>query len=192
VISGDVRWELFLHSRSKRKDYLGLIAMLHKIYGFFFQSSYAEFPSKFNLEESLDRLTKKIESEKRKNSAYPKFAFEISVKGVEIESSNIPFHINMKPQFTGKCECKNEELFLVGKFGAPTSIRFIIFILLATSFYTSSAEAYKFLAIPNTTFSFDLLYFLVGTHFFLLWGYLISENDVTDISEAIQSALQGL
>lgn len=126
--------------------------MLRKTCGVFFQSDCAESLIKFNLEESLDRLTQKIESEKRKNSAYPKFAFEISVKGVEIESSNIPFYTNMKPQFTGKFECKNEELFFVGKFGVPISIRLIIFILLVTSFYTSAAEAYKFLVIPNTRF----------------------------------------
>ncbi len=164
--------------------------MFHKLYGFYFLSSDAEFSSKFQFDESVEKLKQKIENEMRKNSSYPRFASDISGTKVTIESSNIPFNTNMKPRFTGKFELKNDTNVLVGKFGVPASIRLIMLILLVVSFYMTSIETYRYLTIPDFPFPNDVLLFLGIIHFFLIWGYLVSENDASDISIAIRSALQ--
>ncbi|MBC3875563.1 hypothetical protein [Undibacterium flavidum] len=164
--------------------------MLHKLYGFYFLSSNAEFSSKFQLEESVKKLKQKIENEKRTNSSYPRFSSDISGTKVVIESSNIPFWTNMKPQFTGKFALKNGANFLVGRFCVPTSIRLLISILLVASFYLTAIEIFRYLTIPNLKFPTETLLFLGVNHFFLFWSYLVSESDVSDISETIRSALQ--
>jgi hypothetical protein len=164
--------------------------MLHKLYGFYFLSKDAEFSSKFQLEDSVEKLKQKIENEKRKNSSYPRFSSDISATNVMIESSSIPFWTNMKPQFSGKLVLKNDNNFLIGRFGVPISVRLIILILLCAGFYTSAIEIFRYFTIPSTKLPSEILFFLGATHFFMFWGYLVSENDVSDISDAIRSALQ--
>jgi hypothetical protein len=164
--------------------------MLHKLYGFYFLSSDAEFPSKFQLEESVEMLKQKIGNEKRKNSSYPRFASDISATKVMIESSNIPFWTNMKPRFTGKFELKNDTNFLIGRFGVPKSIRLIILILLGASFYITTIETLRYLTISGLAFPTDLFLFLGAIHFLLVLGYLVSEYDVSEISNAVRSVLQ--
>jgi hypothetical protein len=164
--------------------------MLHKLYGFYFLNTDAEFPSKFPLEESVELLKRKMESEERKNSSYPRFLSDISATKVIIEASNIPFYTNMKPQFIGKFVVKNDINFLVGKFGVPTIIRLVILILLVASFYFTAIEAFRYLTVSGLKFPTDELLFLGGINFILFWGYLISESDVSDISKSIRSALK--
>lgn len=164
--------------------------MLHKLYGFYFLSSDAEFPSNFQVEESVEILKQKIENEKRKNSSYPRFVSDISATKVIIESSNIPFWTNMKPRFNGKFVRKNDINLLVGRFGVPTSIRLIILILLGVGFYATAIETFSYLTNSGLSFPTDLFIFLGCIHFFLFWGYLVSENDASDISKAIRTALQ--